>query len=113
MIIFEVELLKDNYQPDFIGCGAYEWCVENNAFHLYANAGEHLFINFDYEMRFENSKRIRQYYIDKLMGVIKGDKISTRFLCFHSLQECIEYTGYVKFGNIEISDLRFIRKIEV
>lgn len=106
-MIIEVECLVDIYNADFSGCGAIDWCIDNNAFHLAAKKGEHLYVNFDMETRLCD-KRIAKGYMKVLNGgTYCWNKI---FRCFSDIDSCKEYKGATTY--VDIRELRFIQKID-
>lgn len=104
MKIIEVETLEDIICPNYYGCGAYEWCAENNEFHIGAKSGERFYINFSKETRLSGKRKAKSF-----MKILKGEnsKWSKDMLLFDTIDKCLEY----KRGNGVRADIRKLRLI--
>lgn len=107
MKIVELEVLEDIYAPNYYGCGSYEWCVNNNEFHLALKCGDKVFANLDKEFRFFGKRQISK--IMKML-IYKTDFIDTRFFCYKNIVDCKKYNCNCS-ANVDVYKLKYRTEI--
>lgn len=86
MVIYEVEVLEDILLPDYIGNGAYEYCKENGLFHVGARKGERLFVNPQYESRYQGTESEDWKNLYKALRGLPHNVLKATCRCFTSVE---------------------------